>query len=413
MTSNVNFIIITQYFPPEIGGGSQRSIGFAEELKKLGMNVIVITPFPSYLMNKDHVKTKLRFFQKEVINEITVFRTFVYASDRGNFVKRMLYYLSFTVSAAFVTLFKLRKIDFILTISPPLFTGIVGLFAKFFKSPFFIFDIGDLWPESAIQLGFLKNQFAVKISEKLEQLIYKKSDLINVVTQETMIKLKSKHDFIKQIEYVPNFVETEIIKKSEKNLELVERFGLNGKMVFGYAGNIGGAQGLRIITDAAKLTLANSNIIYFVVGEGVERELLQNEILKNNLSNVILSPPVNREKIVEYIALFDAVIIPLVKNELFKMTIPSKLYETMAAELPALLCVDGEARRILEKYNCGLFVEPENAAMLAEKINLLYNTKDLAVQLGSNGRKGAIQEFDRRVVIANFYNKLLLNEQIH
>lgn len=408
-----NFVIISQYFPPEIGGGSQRSIGFAEELKKIGLNIIIVTPFPSYLMHKDEVKTKLRFFEKETVDGLTVYRTFVYASNRGNFIKRILYYISFTFSAAFVTLIKIHKIDFVLTISPPLFTGIVGLFIKYIKSAYFIFDIGDLWPESAIQLGFLKNKYAIKISEKLERTIYRGSDLLNVVTNQTMFKLKAKYHFIKSIQLVPNFVDTEQIKKKEKSIELMEGLNLRGKIVLGYAGNIGSAQGLKIITNAAKLTLENPQIAYLIIGEGVDRYLIQNEINQNKLKNVILINPVSREKIKDYISLFDAVIISLVKNELFLMTIPSKLYESMAAELPVILCVDGEARRIMEKYDCGLFVEPENATMLAEKINYLYNHKVFASELGKNGRVGAIKEFDRKLVITNFYNKLKLNEKNH
>ena len=124
------FLIVTQYFPPEIGGGSQRSIGFAEELSTLGLDIKVITPFPSYLMNKNEVKTKLKLFEKQNINGLEVYRTFVFASDRGNFLKRMMYYLSFTFSAGIVSLFELKKINFVLTISPPLFTGIVGLLIK-------------------------------------------------------------------------------------------------------------------------------------------------------------------------------------------------------------------------------------------------------------------------------------------
>lgn len=408
--SNINFIIISQYFPPEIGGGSQRSVGFAEELVKLGLNVTIVTPFPSYLMHKDNVKTKLRLFEKDTFNGLTVYRTFVYASDRGSFIKRMLYYISFTLSAAIVTLTKFRKIDFILTISPPLFTGIVGLGVKYFKSAYFIFDIGDLWPESAIQLGFLKNKFAIKISEMLEKTIYKNSDLINVVTKRTLCKVKSKYNFIKNIQLVSNFVDTDFFRKSNKRIDLLDKFCLKDKMVFGYAGNIGSAQGLKIITDAAKLTIENNYIVYMIIGEGVDKQLIQNEIETNKLTNVKILNPVSREEIKDYISLFDVVIIPLVKNKLFEITIPSKLYESMAAELPVLLCVDGEAREIVERYNCGLFVEPENATMLAEKVNFLFNNKQLAVQLGQNGRKGAEREFDRKKVIANFFHKLPLNE---
>ncbi len=405
-----NFVIVTQYFPPEIGGGSQRSVGFAEELKQLGLDISVVTPFPSYLMHKDEVATKFKLFEKQKENGITIYRTFVYASDRASFLKRIFYYLSFTVSASLVILIELRRIDYVMTVSPPLFTGLVGLFAKYLKSAKFIFDIGDLWPESAIQLGFLKNRISIWLSEKLERFIYRGSDCINVVTNQTLKKITSLHSYIKRILYVPNFVDTKKVKRQEKNNALVDKLNLNGKLVFGYAGNIGSAQGLKIITDAAKLTLENPDIVYLIIGDGVEKELIQNEIDSNNLKNVILIPPVSRDQIIDYVGLFDVMIIPLVNNELFKITIPSKLYESMAAEIPVLLCVNGEAKSVVENYNCGFFVEPGNVRMLAEKVKHFFNNKNLIVELGRNGRRGAENEFDRSMVVSGFYNSLIENE---
>jgi glycosyltransferase involved in cell wall biosynthesis len=400
------FLIVTQYFPPEIGGGSQRSVGFAEELSTLGMDIKVITPFPSYLMNKNEVKTKLKLFEKQNINGLEVYRTFVFASDRGNFLKRMMYYLSFTFSASIVALFELKKINFVLTISPPLFTGIVGLLIKKIKRAKFIFDIGDLWPESAVQLGFLTNQTAIKLAEKLERKIYREADFVNVVTNCTREKLLSLHPYIKKLSYTPNFVNLDVIKKREKPAYLLDELNIHDRMIFGYAGNIGGAQGLKIITEAAKKVKESKNITFLILGDGVEKDLIENEITKYDLVNVKILPPVKREIVADYIALFDVMIIPLVKKELFTITIPSKLYESMAAEIPVLLAVDGEARRIMEKYNCGIFIEPENSSMLAEKVLELSSNPQALKQYGTNGRKGAEEEFARKKVINNFFNTI-------
>ncbi|MGE5401623.1 MAG: glycosyltransferase family 4 protein, partial [Ignavibacteriales bacterium] len=384
----------------------QRSVGFAEELKKLGLQVTVITPFPSYLMKKEDAKTRLKLYEKYDDNGVTVYRTFVYASDRGSFVKRMLYYLSFTFSSTIVALFKVSKIDYLLTISPPLFTGLTGIIVKKIRKIKFIFDIGDLWPESAIQLGFLKNQTAIDMALKMERSIYLNSDVINSVTRLTQNKLKKFHPYLKRILYVPNFVNTAVVKKVPKDAELLKKLDLNGKIVFGYAGNIGSAQGMKIITDAAKCTKDNKDIVYLIIGDGVDRVLLENEIQNHGLNNVLLLPPVNRNEIVRFISLFDVMIIPLVKNELFTITIPSKLYESMAAQIPVLICVDGEARKIVEDANCGIYVEPENSKMLAEKVLEFYNDIDLIERLGKNGRTRAQEEFDREKVISGFYEYL-------
>lgn len=399
-----HFVLVTQYFPPEIGGGSQRSIGFVEELIKQGVDVSVVTPFPSYLIS--NVKTKWKLYEKYEKEGYTLYETFVFASDRGSFLKRMIYYLSFVVSAIIVITFKLEKINYLMTVSPPLFTGIVGIVIKKIKRVKFIFDIGDLWPESAIQLGFLKNKTVINLAEKLERAIYRNADIVNLVTKRTLNKIKELHPYIKKILYVPNFVNTSKFFKIEKNSELLNKLNLDGKLIFGYAGNLGSAQGIKIITDAAERTKDNHHIMYIIIGDGVERNDIENAIKVKNLNNVLLLPPVSRDEVVKYVTLFDAMIIPLVKNELFKITIPSKLYESMAAEVPVLLCVDGEARKIVEEYKCGFYVEPENDKMLSDKIIEFSNNPELLLEFGKNGRRGAIEQFSREKVISDFYNEL-------
>lgn len=405
---NKKFILVTQYFPPEIGGGSQRSIGFAEELKNHGFDIVVITPFPSYLIRKEDFNFKFKLFEKTEKDGITIYETFVISSDRGNFIKRIFYYLSFTISALLVVSFWVSSYDFIITISPPLFTGIVGVLAKKIKRVKFIFDIGDLWPESAVQLGFLKNKIAIRLAVAVEKWIYKNSDDINVVTRLTYEKLSQQYGFIKKLNYVPNFVDTNKVIKREKNKDYLKKFKLDNKLVLGYAGNIGSAQGLSIILDAALKLKKCKNIVFLIIGDGVEKNLLEKGILKNNLDNVLLIPPVSRNEIIYLISLFDYVIIPLLKNDLFKITIPSKLYESMSAEIPVLLCVDGEARKIVEKYNCGIYVEPENSQMLGEIIMNIVNNPELKRELGKNGRLGVLQEYDRHKIISEFIQ--MINE---
>jgi len=399
-------VLVTQYFPPEIGGGSQRSVGFAEELNNNGISVNVVTPFPSYLMSRDQVKTKYKLYEKSIEQGITIFRTFVYASDRGNFLKRILYYLSFTVSSTIVVLLVIPKVSCIITISPPLFTGLVGVFSKIFKSSKFIFDIGDLWPESAIQLGFLNSKTAIYLSRKLEKSIYSKSDLINVVTLKTLEKLKLVVGKNKKIIYVPNFVETAKFIKAIKDDSLLNELNLNNKFIAGYAGNIGGAQGIKVIVDAAKLTLENNSIAYLIIGDGVDKNKVKDEIEKYKLVNIMLLPPMSRMEIIKYVQLFDCMIIPLVKNPLFEITIPSKLYESMSTEIPVLLGVDGEARRILELSNSGLFFEPENSSDLAIKVIYFYENRANLNNYGTSARKYTLENFDRKNVIKKFIEEL-------
>ena len=144
-----------------------------------------------------------------------------------------------------------------------------------------------------------------------------------------------------------------------------------------------------------------------IIGDGVDREILEREVKTYELKNVLLLPPVNRELILDYISLFDVTVIPLVKNDLFRFTIPSKLYEAMSSESPVILCVDGEARKILEKSNCGVYCEPENARGVAEKVEWMFTNKNALKTMGQAGRKYALENYDRKKIIEQFTKMLI------
>ena len=395
-----SILIITQYYPPEVGGGAMRSAGIAEGLTKLGVEVRVIAPQPSYMMQSDKSIGSRKWIDEYVQDGITIYRPFVYSFDRKGFFNRILYYISFMISAMITAFIHIKNVDVVMTISPPLFTGVVGVFVKKLVGAKMIFDVGDLWPESAIRLGFLKNRFLIKLSRILEHWIYKNSDGINLVTELTKEKFANENPSITSLFYVPNFVNTEFIQRHHKDLELCDKYALYGKIVFGYAGNIGGAQGINIIIMAAKLLRHREDIVFFLIGDGIEKSALDKAIKENALKNIIYIPPVSQKLMNRYYSLFDFSIIPLVMNELFRMTIPSKLYECMAAEIPVILCVDGEAKSIIEQAEAGYYVEPENHESLVEAI--INATKNLegGKEMGKGARSFVQRYFERDKIIA-------------
>lgn len=399
-------LLVTQYYPPEIGGGAHRSSGIAEGMKKLGIDVTVVAPFPTYLLRDNERATSWKFWQEQNINGVKVIRSFVIAPDRGKFITRVLYYLTFAFSALINGLLHSDKADVILTISPPLLTGITGALLKKAKGGKLVFDVGDLWPESAIQLGFVKGNSMKTVLEEMERWIYRQSDAVNVVTRDTYKLVSERHPFLKNLFYVPNFVNTMLMKRIPKNTSLCAEFGIQDKVIFGYAGNVGSAQGIHIITDAAKRLTHRKDIMFVIVGDGVEVAKIDKEIRENQLENVLFVPPVPREDIKQYLSIFDYAIIPLLPNELFKITIPSKLYECMAAEIPVILCVDGEARTILEEANAGYYVQPGNSEMLAETVIEAADALAEAPRLGRNGRDYVKKHFDWDLVVADLVEKI-------
>jgi glycosyltransferase involved in cell wall biosynthesis len=394
-----SIVIITQYFPPEVGGGAMRASGIAESLHKLGVEVHVIAPQPSYMLPSGKRNSSFRLFDKYEKDGIIIYRPFAFATARRGFLSRLMYYISFSVSSIITSFFCIKDKDVVLTISPPLFTGVVGVFIKRMKKSKLVFDIGDLWPETAIKLGFLKTPILIKLAQWLEKWIYKNSDAINVVTEQTKNKLSTDFPELKNVFYVPNFVNTELILRQKKDEELCNKLGLTGKIVFGYAGNIGGAQGIQTITLAAQMLKFRKDIVFLIIGDGIEKILLDCSIKENCLENVISLPTVSQNQINHYYSLFDFSIIPLVRNDLFKMTIPSKLYECMAAEIPIILCVDGEAREIIHKAEAGYFVEPEDHKTLSELILKVVENIEWEKGRGVSGRCYVKKYFERDNIV--------------
>ncbi|HEX9007565.1 MAG TPA: glycosyltransferase family 4 protein [Bacteroidota bacterium] len=399
-------VIVTQYFPPEIGGAAHRSVGFAEELATLGADVTVIAPFPSYLMHGGRPRFRFRLFERERRENFVVYRTFVAMNNRRSFGKRLVYYLSFTLSAILVLLLRIKEADYIMAISPPIFTGIVGIVAKRLRAAIFVLDVGDLWSEAAVQLQILRKPSSIRRARRFERWVYQNADHINLVTRRTFDRLCDDRSLRARMSLVPNFVDTTFIMKGPPHTNLARHLGLSGKMVFGYTGNIGHAQGIQNIVHAAQLTRQIEDIIYLIIGEGVEQPDVERLIRDHALNNVILHPPVSREEIPAFLSLIDVMIIPLVKAELFKETGPSKLYESMAAEIPVILCVDGEARRIVERSRCGVYVEPGDPVQLAGAVLDFYQHPERIGELGPNGRTMAVEQFAIEKVVGEFWEEL-------
>ena len=171
----MRFTILTQYYPPETGAPQNRLSDLAMQLRNAGFEVIVITAMPNYPKNEIFKPYKGKLFVAETIQDITIYRSWIFVGKSRSVIPRLLNYFSFVITSFFTGLFKLKKQDFILCESPPLFLGISGLLLSVFKKSKFIFNISDLWPESAEKLGVIKNKRILKLTEKLECYLYRKS----------------------------------------------------------------------------------------------------------------------------------------------------------------------------------------------------------------------------------------------
>ena len=338
-----------------------------------------------------------------VINEIKVHRTGIYVSKSKTIFARLINYFSFAITSLVYGFFKLEKFDIIICESPPLFLGITSILLQKKWKCKFVFNVSDLWPESAEKLGIIKNKFFLNLAYRLERYIYKHADLISGQTKGIVstIKLTVPN---KMVHWYPNGAELKRFINNPAAYKSTETFNLL------YAGIIGHAQGLEVILYAAKKIESFANIKFYLMGDGPVKQSLLALQQKLHISNVEFITNQPAEKVMEWLQICDAYIVPLKRIELFKGAIPSKLFEPLAMAKPILLGVEGEAKELfIDEGKAGLFFEPENADELVAAILQLYNNRSLCAALGSNGKEYVTNHFTRDKIAMEFW-ELMKNE---
>lgn len=399
----MRIVIITQYFPPETGAAQSRLFDLSMRLKTKGLDVEVLTTMPSYPGNKVYDGYGETRYLLEEMNGIKVHRSRVYLPQGAHLVFRLLNYFSFVFSALLIGIQKIGKADFIICESPPLFLGFSAVVLKKIKKARLIFNVSDLWPESALKLGLVKNRLLIRMSYGLENWIYRHSNFITCQTEGILTNISGRHPK-KPILWYPNGVDAEWIETRKKNIDWRTKNGLSKSDFLVYFGGLlGYAQGLDVILDAAKYTADNPQIKYVLIGEGPERSRLEFEIGKRKLANVHLMSGVTKDIIIPIIQEIDVAVIPLRKIDLFLGAIPSKIFEILYLKKPILLGVEGEAKILfIDKAQAGLAFEPENGKDLALQILILFRDMESGKAMGQRGSLFVNQHFNRQQSFEKF-----------
>lgn len=409
----MRILILTQYFPPEIGAPQNRLFELAVRLKQQGVEIDVLTAMPNYPKMEVHEAYKNKFYSKEIQSDLNIFRSWIYVTKSKGVFKRLLNYFSFVFSSLIVGVFKLKgNYDLVITESPPLFLGISGYILSKFKRAKFNLNVSDLWPESAEKLGLVTNRKMLKAATVLEEFLYEKSLFVTGQTQGIVKDIKTRFPE-KEVYWLPNGVDVSLFNPDiiESGWRIKNGFSKNDKL-FLYAGIIGLAQGLEVILKAAvHLKELAPNVKFILLGAGPVKEELMEMKSELDLNNVFFHEPVQKSQMGEIIRDVDAAVVPLKKMDLFLGAIPSKIFENLAMKKPIILGVDGEARDLFEKEgNCAIYFEPENVEDLVAKIVRIEKGEIILDQLGRNGRQYVEQKFDRNILATNYLN--FLKEQI-
>jgi glycosyltransferase involved in cell wall biosynthesis len=300
---------------------------------------------------------------------------------------------------------RLGKVDVFFIESPPLLIGLAALAYRRLKRAPYIFNVSDIWPQSAVELGALRNRFAVRLAEMLELHLYRKAARVSVVTPGVIERLATRGVPREKLFLLTNGVDTSVFKPATPNLELARSLGLDERKVFLYAGTHGMAQGLGTLLDAAKHT-EDSEVLYVLAGEGAEKDALMRRAQSEGIANVKFLPNQPKRVMPDLLNLAYATIIPLRRLDLFKAALPSKMFESMATAKPIVASLWGEAAELIESAGCGVVVAPEDPAALRDAVERLAADPSLARELGEKGRQYVQAHFDRELIAARFLELL-------
>ncbi|AWZ49110.1 glycosyltransferase WbuB [Clostridiaceae bacterium 14S0207] len=403
----MKILFLTQYCPPEVGAPQNRIFEFAKQLKKFGHEVTILTAMPNYPKGEIFEEYRGKKLIKEEIDGIKIVRTSIYATKSKSFTKRLRNYLSFTFSSVLTGCKHIEEQDVVITESPPLFLGWSGYVIAKRKKAKFIFNVSDLWPESAVKLDVLHNKALIKASTWLEEFCYKKAAAVTGQTQGIVDNIVGRGFEKEKVHLITNGVDTEFFKPENRDEEFRKKIGIENKFALCYAGIHGLAQGLEVIVNAAEILKDKKDIQFVFIGDGPEKQKLIDMTKEKGLNNIIFLPVQLKPNMPRIIASMDGTIIPLKKLDIFKGALPSKMFEALSSELPIVLAVEGEAEKLINNAKAGIVVEPENSQEIADAVLKLYEDKKLRKELGANGRKYVKENYSRESITRKLENILL------
>jgi glycosyltransferase involved in cell wall biosynthesis len=399
----MHVLLIHQAFISLNQAGGTRHYELARYLAEKGRRVTVIASPVSYLTGKVEAAESVQ----EVGGRLTILRASTYSALHRSFVHRVFSFFSFMVSS-FLAGLRVRQVDLVWGTSPPIFQGVTAwLLARLKRVPF-LFEVRDLWPAFAIQVGVLRNPLLIRFSEWLECFLYRHADCV-MVNSPGFIQHVSERG-ARRVELIPNGADLAMFDPQADGWEFRRENGLDGKFVALYAGAHGMSNDLGVAIQAAQQLQKCPNIAIVLLGDGKEKLALMAQAREMELDNVYFLPPIPKEKMGEALAAADVCIAILKPAPLYNTVFPNKVFDYMAAGRPVAMAMEGVIREVVENAGAGVAVPPGDAAALAEAIRLLMEDREKGREMGRRARQCVEKNYERGILAERL--DLLLTEMM-
>ena len=390
----MKILIVSQYFWPE----NFRVNELAEELLKNGHNVTILTGLPNYPDGEIFEEFKENKFNFSIYKGIKIIRVPIYPRKKGR-INLILNYLSFMVSGAFYVLLKLRKkkFDFVLTFQlSPITSAVPSIFYSLINKSVHILWVLDLWPETLIDLGILKNKFKIKFFRIFVNWIYRRSDIILAQSKSFVKNIKNSTPNKKNIYYFPSWGESNLFTNRVKPTNEIKP---SNKFTILFAGNIGEAQDFESLIKAVEILSSKkiNNFRILILGEGSKKRWLVNEIKTLGIDSYFeIKQKYPLEKMPSFFYHADALLVSLLNRNGFNMTIPGKIPFYLSSGIPIIGMINGEGSRIIKEAKAGFVCEASNYIELSNLIlKMSFLDKNELQEMGKNGKLYSEKEFSK------------------
>lgn len=402
----MNILLLHQYFLEEDDSGGSRWNEMTKVWTGEGHNVAVLAGMMHANKSEKRLEYKGKYFKKKQQGAVNIWRCHVSESYNKSFIGRLWGYFSFMFSSLWAGLFKAKgKFDVVIVTSPPLFVGFSGYLISRLRRLPLVFEVRDLWPESAIDTGMLENKVIIKMAYWFEDFIYKKARLINVLTpafRDTLIEKKKVP--AEKIIFIPNAADFSLSEQLLKTFDAKafrKEQGYDDKLVLTYVGAHGVANHLVQVLDAAEI-VRDQPVLFQLIGDGMQKKMLMEETEKRELTNVRFINSVPKAEVFKYILSSDMGMSVLKKVDTFKTIYSNKTFDYMSCKKPIFMAIDGVSRKLVEDAQAGIYVEPENAEEYKKAIYFYLANPEKLIEQGENGYRYATQNFDRTVLAKKY-----------
>ncbi len=383
----MRLLVICPHFEPDVAPTGVVMTEIVHRLADAGHEVHVITSLPWYEHHGVEPDWKGSLVRTDPTEWGRVTRVHPFPTDKTKITARAFAFLGFTTLVGLVSLFKRSRPDAVLAMAPPPTLGLAGWLAARARRVPVVYNVQDIFPDVAVEVGAITNKRVIRLAEWLERFTYRRCDAVTVLSDDLRRNVESKiGDGHTPVRVIPNFVDSDRIRPGQRLTSYRRDFGLGDRTVVMYAGNVGFSQPLELMVEAARELQNRDDVVFVINGGGSGRPSLERRA--EGLSNVRFVDFQPSERLPEVLASADIHVIALRKG-LARSSVPSKLYSILAAGRPVLASLDSdtEVTRIIDESGAGIWVEPEDQELFTGALVDLIDSPQRRDRMGEVGRK--------------------------